>query len=62
MLPQVGKAASPGSTEAQQLAAALMFSASDDDRGTVQALARDIDKAHEDGMSPCLSQVFPELI
>lgn len=50
MPPQVGKAASQEATEAQQLAATLMFAASDDDRGTVQALARDLDKAHEDGM------------
>lgn len=32
-----------------------MFAATDDDRGTVQALARDLDQAHEDGMYQWLS-------
>ncbi len=45
----VARSARPGQPAIFQEAVAAMFEASADDRGTVQALARDLDAANEDG-------------
>lgn len=39
----------PGSPEIYNEMAKIMFDASADDRGTVQALARELDEVNEDG-------------
>lgn len=46
---KVARSARPGEPQIFQDAVAAMFEASADDRGTVQALARQLDSAHEDG-------------
>jgi hypothetical protein len=46
---KVARSAQPGEPQIFQAAVAAMFEASADDHGTVQALARQLDSAHEDG-------------